>query len=160
MEIKRRYHGTCHIDDGTRLYGEEWTRTNGIVQRHIVTSILWFLGLNWISNAHERYRPNTLWLLGKSTYIRTREAHTAFSLRMCHLYLILLLTDASSSSFTRGSCKRNFLHNLIISFKKLCTINLGNRAKKYINRTEAFTHKKLYIFKLYSKLTCMKKSDV
>lgn len=61
MEIKRCYRCTCHTDDGTRLYDtRRMNEDQGIVQRHIVTSILWFLGLNWISNARERYRPNTL----------------------------------------------------------------------------------------------------
>ncbi|EZA50384.1 hypothetical protein X777_11195 [Ooceraea biroi] len=43
MEIRRCYRGTCLTDDGVRLYGRRrMNEDQGIVQRHIVTSILWF----------------------------------------------------------------------------------------------------------------------
>lgn len=59
MEIKRCL-GYVPYRRWDALIRRRMNEDQGIVQRHIVTSILWFLGLNWISNARERYRPNTL----------------------------------------------------------------------------------------------------
>lgn len=79
----------------------------GIVQRHIVTSILWFHGLNWISNMRERAlsfrRTVIVGQVHAHTYTRVCEARTGVQLKDTVPSLSNIAPFVHNTSFVRPS---------------------------------------------------------